>query len=407
MMRRFDQLFGDIVAILRRDYAGWEALEGFDPPYYNQAIGQAWHDDRLDELLFLRYVSQMLACTGDRALRLELLPREGYEPYGPGFFTRRFGDSLYVTALAGETRLAIGDRIRAINGGSPAHHREVIQKNFFYAGPDAPEREDWNGLLKMADTVTVNGEVVPLARYPRKSPHPGPAALLEKDVLYLRPPVLDAPEAAESLIPALEAGPLRALILDMRQGDGSAEEAFYPLLPWLCRRDTPLSGLLGPSELFVNYTPLNCALRAAALEAVPGGEPYIAELREKAGRGFLPEDSAPEETVVPGRGPEQVVVLTDTWCRGAGESLVLAAKSAGAALIGRPTLGTLDHSGPVSCRLDERFIFTWPTAVTGEARAGRGMMGVGIQPDIYVPWTPEECGRDVLLAAALEYIHNA
>ncbi|MCC8356463.1 MAG: hypothetical protein LJU34_01185 [Oscillospiraceae bacterium] len=407
MMRRFDQLFGDIVAILRRDYAGWEAPEGFDPQYYNQAIGQAWHDGRLDALLFLRYVSQMLACTGNRALRLMLLPQEGYAPYSPGFFTRRHEDSLVVTALAGETRLAVGDRITAVNGGSPARHRQTIQKNFFYAAENAPEREDWNGLLKMADTVTVNGDTIPLAHYPRKSPHPGPAVrFLEEDVLYLRPPALDRLEETQALAGRLENISFQGLILDMRNGDGSFEAAFYPLLPWLCREDTSLTELLGPTELFVNYTPLNCALKAAALETVPGGAAYVSELREKAGRGFILEDSAPEETIIPGRGPKRIAVLTDTWCRGAGEGLVLAAKNAGAALIGRATLGTLDYSGPVSCQLDDRFIFTWPTAITKAAREGHGMMGVGIQPDIYIPWTSEECTRDVLLGAALNYIHK-
>ncbi|MCD8321748.1 MAG: hypothetical protein LUC89_02535 [Oscillospiraceae bacterium] len=407
MIKRFDQLFGDIVAILRRDYAGWETPKGFDPQYYNQAIGQAWHDDRLDELLFLRYVSQMLACTGNRALRLELLPQGDYAPYGPGFFTRRYEDSLVVTALAGETRLAVGDRITAVNGGSPARHRQTIQKNFFYADENAPEREDWNGLLKMAGTVTVQGETIPLSHYPRKSPHPGPAVrLLEGDVLYLRPPALNEPEAAEALTAGWEGKSFQGLILDMRQGEGCREEAFYPLLPWLCGEDRSLSALLGPSELFVNYTPLNCALKGATLESIPGGAAYEAELRAKAGQGFLLEDSAPEERIIPGRGPKRRAVLTDTWCRDAAEGLVLAARNAGAALIGRPTLGTLDYSGLVSCRLDDRFIFTWPTAITREAREGRGMMGVGVQPDVYIPWTPEECTRDVLLGAALDYIHK-
>ncbi len=209
-----------------------------------------------------------------------------------------------------------------------------------------------------------------------------------------------------ALAAALEASPFRALILDLRQGDGDSEEAFYPLLHWLCRRETPLGALLGQSEIFVNYTHLNCELKAAALSGMDGAEAYISELREKAGQGLVAESVAPEDTIIPGYAPSLRVVLTDTWCRGAGEELAMAARNAGAVLIGRPTLGTLDYSGLVSCALDERYVLTWPTAITRDAREGRGTMGRGIQPDVCVPWTPQECAQDVLLDTALNYIQE-
>ncbi len=406
MSKKFDELFRDIVTILRRDYAGQGELDSrFDPRYYTQAIGQAWHDEKLDELLFLRYVSQMLACTGDRHLRLELLPGETYTPWSPGFFTRRYEDSLYVTAVTGETRLSPGDRIIAVNGGAPSAHRAHIQKNFFYS--DEPEREDWNGLLKMAGTVTVQRpeggqETLELARRPRQSPRPGPALRrLEDGTVYVRPGPGPADELAEALREHISGA--RGLVIDMRWADGG-EGDLYPLLPFLCRERTPLTSLLGDEGLYVNYTPLNCALKAAGLEGIPGAEEYIAELRKKSGRGFLREDDGPEDATVPGLAPPTVAVLTDTWCRDGGEVFVQAANSAGAVLIGRPTLGTLDYSGDVRYALDERYILTWPTAVTAAARDGHGMKGAGIAPNVYIPWTPEECSGDVLLRAARTYL---
>ena len=112
MNKRYDELFGAIVTILRRDYAGLENLDDrFDPRYYNTAIGQAWHDGKLDELLFLRYINQMLACTGDRHLRFTMRPTDAYKPWSCGFFTRRYGDSLYVTAILTIVGFSVHDTI--------------------------------------------------------------------------------------------------------------------------------------------------------------------------------------------------------------------------------------------------------------------------------------------------------
>ena len=380
MSKRFDELFREIVEILRQDWAGAPlAGELLDPRYYNQAVGQAWHDGKLDELLFLRYINQMLACTGDRHLRFTMRPDRDYKPWSCGFFTRRYEDSLYVTALRCETRLEPGDRITAVNGGSPSHHRAHIQKNFFYAAD--PEREDWNGFLKMADTIDVehmdgSAEQLTLKRWPL---HP----------VFPRLSVHEMPGG---------------LIVDLRNLPDLTEAELDGLLPRFCRRDTPLRELT-ETDLSVNYTRRNCIIRAAGLQGAEGLEPFLAELREKSGRGFLPE-SADEGEIIPGRAREPVVVLTDTWTRDGAETAALAAKRAGCVLIGRPTLGTLDLCGDVSYELDERYVLTWPTAVTRAALEGRGTLGRGIEPDIYIPWTPEECFTDVIMARALAYLRG-
>lgn len=377
MGKNFDELFRDIVGILRRDYAG-RGLNGarLDPRYYNTAIGQAWHDHRLNELLFFRFVSQMLACTGDRHLRLSMRPSADYAPWSPGFFTRRYGDALFVTAAAGEDRLSPGDRIIAINGGSPASQRASIQKNFFYA--DTPEREDWNGLLKMADFIDVE--------------HPdGSAERLELRRL---------PPAAPDYRPALRELPALT-VLDLRNVSALDDDGVLELLPLVCREATPLSKLID-TEIEVNYTRFNCLVKAAGLQGVDGAEEYAAELAAKSGRGFLPESTDGGE-VVPGRAQKPVVVLTDTWTRDGAETLALAAKRAGAVLMGRPTLGTIDLCGDVSYELDERYTLTWPTAVTRSALEGNGVLGRGVTPDVYIPWTPEECERDVIMDAACAY----
>lgn len=410
MNKNYQQLFRDIVTILRRDYAGRDFMgDRFSPRYYTQAIGQAWNDSRLDDLLFLRFVNQMLACIGDRNLLLTQRPNENYIPWSPGFYTRRFEDELCVTAVTGETRLTPGDRIRAINGGSPAKHKALIQKDFFRGS--VPEREDWNGLLKMADEITVlhrdgREETLPLRHHPPAPPALTPTlAQWDGGAVYLRPGPFDPGADTAAFLAAHDKAlqNARALILDLRNARGTEEDEIYPLLPWLCRKDTPLRDLLDDSAV-ANHSRLNCILKAAALGDGPEEKAAVSQLASLADTGFSPVTWDFEGAILPGRGPETVVVLIDTWCRDAGETLALAARRAGAHLLGRPTLGTTDTLAPVSYELDERYILTWPTALSPAAFKGESRPGLGIQPAQYIPWTPEECHRDLLLEAARTYI---
>ena len=403
MEKNLQKLYTKIVEILRRDYAGAELYgDKFDPRYYTQSIGQAARDQMLSPLLFFRYVSQMLACIGDSHLRLELVPDEDYSPHQPGFRCRRFEDSLIVTEVLEDTRLKVGDVITAINGGSPSAHRRSIQKNFFFS--EDPEREDWSGLLKMAQTITLeSGETLDLIQYPKTAESRSPSLSIEDGIAVIDPGLFDGRGAAAALLQANEEAlrACRRIVWDLRRGGGRAEEDILPLLPWLTAADSDEKSLLGPTDIYINYTPLNCALRAAALEGLPGAEDYITELHAKAGKGFLRETDEGEAIPVPGKAPAEVIVLTDTWCRDAGELFVQTARRAGARLIGRPTLGSLDFCGDHALQLNSRFILHYPSAVTAEAREGRGMQDTGILPDEYIPFTPEECQEDILLGIAL------
>ncbi len=406
MKQNFHKLYGDIVHTIRVDYAGMgECAESFTPRYYTQAIGQAWNDGVLDELLFLRYVNQMLACTGDRHLRLALLPDEDYAPYSVGFSVRRLGDELVVTEASEEERLAVGDRITAVNGGTPAHHRRLIQKNFFYA--DEPEREDWSDFLNMAESIDVTGKgTMELRHFPLREAVRMPSLRFVGNAAVFDPGTLDGSGRAVKLLLENEdkLAACERLVWDMRKGGGAREDEIEALLPWLVSEDTDRAELLGDTELYVNYSQRNCSLKAQQLAQVPGAEAYIAELRDKAGSGYVFERLEAEHGTVTAKRRGRVLVLTDSDCRDAGEALVQAARRAGATLVGRATMGTLDYCGDVSALLGGRFVFSWPTAVTADARNGKGMKGIGIVPDVYIPFSAEECGRDVLLDAALNRI---
>lgn len=240
---------------------------------------------------------------------------------------------------------------------------------------------------------------------------PAPPALtaavesFKDGTVYLRPGPFETGADTAAFVEAhAEAlGAAKALILDLRNGRGTDEEEIYPLLPYLCKEDTPLSRLLDET-IVINHSRLNCILKAAGLQDIPEAADYITELAAKADTGFAEESLDFEEAVVGALAPETVVVLTDTWCRDAAETLALAAKRAGAHLMGRETLGTVHTLSPVSYELDERYVLTWPTALSKAAHEGDILPGEGVSPAESIPWTPEELTRDLLLEAARAYI---
>ena len=401
--RDYQRLFSLIVNILRRDYAGAELCrDRFDPRYYNQSVGQAWNDGILCDTLFFRYMQQMLGCIGDRHLFLEMLPDGDYTPSTPGFTARAAEDTLYVESVNEETRLVPGDKITAINGGHIPHHRKVIQKNFLYG--DTPEREDWSLLLELADTITVEGKgELERKLYPLTETTIAPTLRIENGVALIRPGTLNGSGNTAALLEKnrKELQSCHRLIWDCRYADGSFEAEISGLLPWLCRKPTRWEDLSGETEIFVNYSQRNCALRIAGLREYPDTEDYIRELRSAAGKGFTTETVPAEVGIIEPATNAESVILTDVHCRFAGEILAQTARAAGARILGRPTAGTLNYCADVAAALDDRFILHWPTAVSSRAFRGEILPCAGLEPDVLIPWTPEECRRDLLAEAAI------
>ena len=105
------------------------------------------------------------------------------------------------------------------------------------------------------------------------------------------------------------------------------------------------------------------------------------------------------ETIHP-RG-NRTLLLIDSFCEGPAESFALLAKKEGRAkLLGRATRGSLDYSGMITVLLSQEISFTYPMSITRSAREGEGFLGRGVQPDVFLPFTPEEATRDILLHRA-------
>ena len=410
--QHYDRQLRALLTILERDYAGIAVNpKPVDDRYYIQAAGMAWKEGKLDALTFLRFGSQMLATTQDRSLRLQLTAAD-YTPWRPGFDVRRVGDALLVTGVQEDTRLRPGDRIVRLNAISPGMHRAQFQKNFLYA--QEPERELWGNVLKMTKHMLVehrdgNLEDLPLNRFTGPRPH-CPAVLTEPEpgICCLNVGDLSREGELEALVSAnrWKLDGARRLIIDLRQANAGDEEALLPLVPYILNSPKTMSEAVGPQTLCTLYTEENCRRRAGILSQYAGMEEadrMLDQLDRLRGAGWVEEtfdlwEDAPE-TIHP-RG-NQTVLLIDSFCEGAAESFaLLAKKEARAKLLGRATRGNLDYAGMITVLLSQEITFTYPMSITRSAREGKGFLGEGIQPDIFLPFTPEEATRDILLHRA-------
>ena len=413
-----NKLLKDLFLTVRNDYAGWEAKQArHNPSPFVTMLGQAYYDRRMSSLLVLQAVSQYCAGMRDRNLKFEL-NAEGYEPFSRGFSVRRCAAGMFVDAVTQEARLRPGDEVLAINRTAP----ERIVKNLPnpLLAADEPEREQWNGYLKLARDITVRHadgteEMLELARYPVDTDAAPALRKLPGGALLLDPGSMNGAEALEAFVEAHRAvlDGCSRLVLDLRAAAGDDEEALLPLLPYIVKADCTAAEAFGDRRIRTNYTKVNCTrlirmLTPYLVDEDPAlrqmAQQLTAYYRDQSGKGWVDEVEelpVPAETPIQRRGAEKVVVLTDTWCEQEAERFVQLAKQQGrAVLAGRPTMGTLDYTNPVMVEYDE-FIFTYPISRTAASLEGEGVDERGVQPDVLVPWTPEECTADLLAEKAL------
>lgn len=414
-----NKLLKDLFLTIRNDYAGWDAKQKrHNPSPFVTMLGQAYYDRRMSSLLVLQAVSQYCAGMRDRNLKFQLV-QEGYEPFSRGFSVRRCAQGMVVDAVTQETRLHPGDKVLAINRTTP----ERIVKNLPnpLLAADEPEREQWNGYLKMARDITVchpdgTEETLLMERYPLDADAEPALRELAPGALLLDPGAMNDAAALEAFVQAHQTAldGCERLVLDLRYAAGTDEEALLPLLPYIAAQDTTAGELFGDRRIRTNYTKMNCTrlihmLKPYLVEENPELRQMAQQLtsyyRDQSGKGWVDEVEelpVPAETRIPRRGPGTVVLLTDTWCEQESERFVQLAKQQGrAVLLGRPTMGTLDYTNPVLVEYDE-FCFTYPISRTVASLEGSGVDECGVQPDIDVPFTPEECTTDLLAQKALQ-----
>jgi len=423
MALKLDQIMTQVFDALAHDYAGMPECDDGTQQMWTNACNKAWKSKILDDKLFYQYMTQRIAGLGDRNLCFLMGPDATYQPETCGFTVRRFGDELHVVSVEHDERLVPGDVVELINKSRPSKHLAYAIGN--PCGSDVEERQDWGFFLVNSSHFVVrhadgSREDLRTRRWPQEDPEPAPCGfeVLADGTCVLTVTQLEDDEAARTLeAHAAEVRGAAKLVIDLRTCNGGIESMAYPLLNWLFDEETNLKELQEAEVLLTNYTVANCDRREAQIaqlrrltpadgsddETLGWLDENFEAVRDNRGKGYVREVVEPEDLpICAGPAGQRVVLLTDTATADAAEWLALVAKkSPRVTQLGRATTGNLDYSNPLAVAYENRFIFVYPMSKTKAAAEGHGMHGVGVEPDVAVPFSPEECLRDVLMERAL------
>ncbi|WP_083991292.1 S41 family peptidase [Alkalihalobacillus pseudalcaliphilus] len=99
-------------------------------------------------------------------------------------------------------------------------------------------------------------------------------------------------------------------------------------------------------------------------------------------------------------------ILTDYECASSGDSFVqICQKSPSTTIVGRYTAGAIDYANCCIQSYDS-FDFLYPTTKISAVDDGRGIDGVGVKPDQYIPWEPSMLDEDIHLHTVLDLIEK-
>lgn len=199
------------------------------------------------------------------------------------------------------------------------------------------------------------------------------------------------------------------MIIDLRKNIGGSEEGYLPLLGYIVKNDGFLKNIYGDRTIWTNYSETNCQRSidnlqpylesedAAVKEYVQSAITYYEQMKSAGWIKGEQELFVDAETCITKVGPEDVVILIDTWCENEVEQFVRIVKAQGRAkLIGRPTMGNIDYLNPIKVRY-ENYELAYPISKTDAAKNGNGINDKGIEPDQYIPFTRFEFEEDTFL----------
>ena len=416
-----DALYDAMVKTIHYDYVGFADKRRYYMP--NESRTYVFSNYRYGTLtveMLARSLHQMVGDMHDRHLRFHCEDWIDYRNLGPAYRVRATPDCLYVTSARPDSGLVPGDKILEVQSMSPQRIRAFMRNVAFNS--NIPERELWGGYLRMARHVAVEHadgsreEVQTPPCPPFEEEYLIECKMLDGETAYLKLERMDR-EAVEACLRANADWLARCkkLILDLRRNVGGDSDACDGLLPYLVDKERSVADLRGDEGCWCLFTENNCNRRYDVLSAFRASltdpeeialvEQEMALYKENVGKGLVYLPPQPEEGTVPPvqAGPEKVVVITDTFCEDEGEEFVALCKRCGdkVTVIGRPTMGTLDYFDPITVAVHEKMTLTYPIRMTHAAHEGRGISEKGLGVDEYIPWTPGEIGRDILLERAL------
>ncbi|AIF43079.1 S41 family peptidase [Virgibacillus sp. SK37] len=416
-------IFNEIVRIMHEDYAGCLDKRGqHRPKIFRQRIVDLEKSGKNDQI-FIDIVKDYLLDFQDRHIHLGIAGNAASK-VTTGFQVRRFRESLVVTRCDQENRLIPGDEIIALDDVDVL---ELVQRHKRQLMETEAEREDWESILPLYTTARVkkaSREIhsLTLQKAP-KQPIPPIYSFnkISNDLALMVLTDFMDENAISELIRENEKilGSVENLVIDVRINNGGSDLAFLKLLPYLFEGETINLSDFDDGQMLTNCTELNVDLRVELLEIAVGRvkdeetikqiKELITELKRNRGAGFVELNFGTKEEsfVLPTKkGPEKIIILSDVYCGSSGDSFVEICKhSSKVTVVGRPTLGLNDYANLAIKKLESKFELWYPTSKLSKVEGGKGMTGVGIQPDIYVPWSPAHLQEDLDMKRALEIIY--
>lgn len=337
-----------------------------------------------------------------------------------GFRVRRYRNSLFVT-YSEEGSLLGGDEIIAIDGFSIP---QAAEKFKVFLGEAADRQGDaWEKIISYSDKIAVRRaestfEYAVRTDITRTELCPYESKRIDRDHFYIK---LDDFFDEEKMVRFLdgckeEIENTRYLTIDVRKNCGGSDTVFLPLLKYCLKENDKMCKM----PIFSSEDEILCTERNAEnriklyksyLENTASEElrryfaGQIEEQTKNKGKGFV--SAKGDGFLFPDGGtrlPERVAVLIDYDCGSSGESFAeIASKLEKVTLIGRPTMGICDYSNLAYFDFGE-YVLHYPTSRSKAIDEGRGTRGRGLQPDIYIPWTPKHIREDVDIEAAMEFL---
>lgn len=421
---RYSEIFKEIVDITHNDYAGWDEKKGWDQPeVYIEKIDNMNKNGKLNPQTFVDLVRDYLDDFQDPHMFFRLDGAEAKEKTC-GFKVRRYQDALYVTETTSERRFPVSTKIVAIDGidietsseNNPNIHREASH-----------ERQSWNTVMNRASTIGIvkeNGEIETLhvQSYDLDSRESTYSInSLDENTLLLTFSDFANLKVIDNLIKENE-GRLetcKKLIVDVRNNSGGNANSFTRLLPYIFPKgEKPKSDL--PIREF-NSTENNVRLLNDLIQeviivtedeaTVNMFHDTLNQFKLACRQGFVRIDFSKHVTEASSnfegkdKAPEQVIVLSDYMCGSAGDEFVETCKeSSKVTVIGRATMGVTDYSDLVIRQWNEKFYLYYPISRLKTKTKVDPLHGKGVQPDMYVPWTPEHIKEDIDLRLAVDLV---
>lgn len=420
----YDEIFEEIVSIMQKDYSGCKDKQGWDnPEFYRGILKGNKREITPDE--FVELVKDYLIDFKDNHIHFVRTQKNKEQRKERGFKVRRFEDMLYVTSVKNEKNITVGSVISALDGIPIMELREKYHRNL---NENHPERENWNPILLKHENCTIVNEDQTTTILTMKKFDKGPSTptysiekMKEGPILVTLTDFAD-PDTISSLIrdhaTLLEAA--ESIIVDVRSNAGGTDSSFTELLPYLFPVEE--KELFNPAihTMLYNCTERTCDLQIQMIdeslatikdentrEMLSGFKRFF---EENYGKGFVNiNEDAHNSFIMKGKAlPKKVVVLTDVYCGSSGDSFVEACKlSDKVTVVGRPTAGLNDYTNLTIMKWEEGFELWYPTSKLRRVDDGKGMSGIGIESDVYIPWTPRHIEEDIDIKKALELIHSA